>query len=228
MSTESRRPPPNLSSSSAADKSLKSPASRRWRQSIASVSRWLHIYLSMFGFATILFFSVTGITLNHPAWFGLSTERIVEHTGKVEPRWLKGETEGDVDAIDKLAIAEFLRSKHQLRGAVTDFRIDDLECAVTWKGPGYAADAVIDREQHEYRLSVVEHGFVPLINDLHKGRDTGRVWSLVIDVSALLMTISAVTGLILLLYIRRKLVPGLITAAVGFAVLVALYVWGVP
>ena len=28
--------------------------------------RWLHIYLSMFGLAAVLFFSVTGITLNHP------------------------------------------------------------------------------------------------------------------------------------------------------------------
>ena len=26
--------------------------------------RWLHIYLSLFGFATLIFFSLTGITLN--------------------------------------------------------------------------------------------------------------------------------------------------------------------
>ena len=30
--------------------------------------RWLHIYSSMFGLVAILFFSVTGILLNHPSW----------------------------------------------------------------------------------------------------------------------------------------------------------------
>ena len=31
--------------------------------------RWLHVYLSMISLAVVLFFSVTGITLNHPDWF---------------------------------------------------------------------------------------------------------------------------------------------------------------
>ena len=37
--------------------------------------RWLHIYLSMFSLAVVLFFSVTGITLNHPDWFFGGAER---------------------------------------------------------------------------------------------------------------------------------------------------------
>ena len=28
--------------------------------------RWLHVYISMLSFLAILFFAVTGITLNHP------------------------------------------------------------------------------------------------------------------------------------------------------------------
>jgi hypothetical protein len=38
--------------------------------------RWLHIYLSMFGLAAVLFFSVTGLTLNHPDWFGEPERRV--------------------------------------------------------------------------------------------------------------------------------------------------------
>jgi len=34
-------------------------------------------------------------------------------------------------------------------------------------------------------------------NDLHKGRDTGKTWSILIDVSAVLMTLISLTGLIL-------------------------------
>ena len=32
-------------------------------------SRWLHVYLSMFSFAVLMFFAVTGLTLNHANWF---------------------------------------------------------------------------------------------------------------------------------------------------------------
>ncbi|RZK83430.1 MAG: peptidase, partial [Pedobacter sp.] len=38
--------------------------SSRPKKDIAKVSRWLHIYLSMVSFAIVLFFSVTGLTLN--------------------------------------------------------------------------------------------------------------------------------------------------------------------
>ena len=55
---------------------------------------------------------------------------------------------------------------------------------VTFKGPGYAADAFIDRESGRYDLTQTYHGFIAVINDLHKGRDTGPAWSVVIDVSA--------------------------------------------
>jgi hypothetical protein len=36
---------------------------------IARISRWLHIYLSMISFVIVLFFSATGLTLNHADYF---------------------------------------------------------------------------------------------------------------------------------------------------------------
>ncbi len=42
------------------------PFRRRLAIRFAKLVRWLHIYLSMFGLAAVLFFSATGITLNHP------------------------------------------------------------------------------------------------------------------------------------------------------------------
>ena len=49
----------------------------------ARLMRWLHIYLSMLGLAAVLFFSVTGITLNHPDWvFGQ-----VERSARPKGRW---------------------------------------------------------------------------------------------------------------------------------------------
>jgi hypothetical protein len=39
-----------------------------WKKNTASIARWLHIYLSMISFVIILFFAVTGLTLNHADW----------------------------------------------------------------------------------------------------------------------------------------------------------------
>ncbi|HUQ70216.1 MAG TPA: PepSY-associated TM helix domain-containing protein [Planctomycetaceae bacterium] len=200
-------------------------ASRRLGSRIAATVRWLHIYLSMFGFATILLFSVTGITLNHPTWFGLDADRIDDVSGEIEREWLQSSADA---AVDQLAIAEFLRSRHRLHGAVREFRVDEFECFVSFKGPGYAADAFIDRATGRYQLTVSQHGAVAVLNDLHKGRDTGRSWSLVIDLSAGLMGLSAVTGLVLLFYLKRRRVAGLVTALVGTVAIVAAYLWLVP
>ncbi len=128
----------------------------------------------------------------------------------------------------KLEVVEHLRKEHGIRGALAEFKVDERECMVTFKGPGYSADAFIDRETGHYRMTESRHGFLAVINDLHKGRDTGRAWAVVIDVSAGLMVVISLTGLILLFYIKRRRIPGSIIGLVGTAALVAMYWFWVP
>ncbi len=197
--------------------------------------RWLHIYLSMFGLAAVLFFSATGLTLNHPDWFYSGAERRDDTEGDLDRKWLnpespKGTTSSASDEgrdVAKLEIVEHLRKTHGVRGALAEFRTDEAECLVTFKGPGYAADAFIDRASGHYRLSQAYHGFVALINDLHKGRDSGPVWSVLIDVSAVVMTVISLTGLILLFYLKLRRIPGLVAIGVGTAVVVGVFWFGV-
>jgi hypothetical protein len=195
--------------------------------------RWLHIYTSMFGLAAILFFSVTGITLNHPQWFYAAAESRTDAEGQVERRWLRRGSASAADTdperqVDKLEVVEHLRKTHRVRGALAEFRVDDSECMVSFKGPGYAADAFIDRDSGKYRISETYHGFVAVLNDLHKGRDTGPVWSWVIDVAAGLMTFVSLTGLVLLFYLKLRRVPGLVVTALGGVVVVVLALFFVP
>jgi hypothetical protein len=194
---------------------------------------WLHIYLSMLGLAAVLFFGATGLTLNHPDWFFANAERRTQAEGRVESAWLHldatGADPGDLDRqVDKLRVVEHLRQAHGVRGALTEFRVDEAECMVTFKGPGYDADALIDRETGRYDLTQRFQGFVAVLNDLHKGRDTGPVWSWVIDVSAVLMVIIALTGLVLLFYLRLRRRPGLVVALAGTVVLLLIFWLGVP
>jgi hypothetical protein len=184
--------------------------------------RWVHIYLSMFSMAALLFFAVTGITLNHPAWFFGGSERTVQVQGQLKTAWLnRADTAG---SVAKLEVVEHLRKTHGIRGALAEFREDERECMVTFKGPGYAADAFIDRATGHYDLTETAQGFVAINNDLHKGRDSGKAWSVLIDASAILMTFVSLTGLVLLFYIKRRRRSGLLTALVG-TIVVAVVFW---
>ncbi|WP_240911572.1 PepSY-associated TM helix domain-containing protein [Paludisphaera soli] len=190
------------------------------RVRIAGPVRWLHTYLSMFGLAAVLFFSLTGITLNHPRWFydGVATNLEIE--GRLDPALIR-------DEPDKLEVVEHLRREHGLRGALASFTAEEDECVVTFKGPGYSADAFIRRPEGDYRVVEERHGLVAVINDLHKGRDSGPVWSAVVDVSAALMALAAATGLFLLFYIKRRRALGLLTALAGAVALAAAFFLGV-
>jgi hypothetical protein len=176
----------------------------------------------MVSFALVFFFAVTGLTLNHADKFGdqVHTE---QEKGKLNPHWVNTP---DTLKIAKLEMVEYLRNRHGIKAALSDFRIDDAQIGVSFKGPGFAADAFIDRTTGAYDLTKTSAGFVGIINDLHKGRDTGPVWSVVIDIAAILMTLVSLTGMILLLFIRRKRFSGLIMAALGLLMAYIVYkIW---
>jgi len=57
---------------------------RRRRSPVKTLSawmRWLHIYSSMLGLLALLFFAVTGVTLNHADWFFSENEQTEESSG---------------------------------------------------------------------------------------------------------------------------------------------------
>ena len=192
----------------------------RWRKRIVTWARWLHIYLSMASFAILLFFAVTGLTLNHQEWFA-KQQRTVTFKGSVDRAWIGAD-------VAKLEIVEYLRRTHQIKAALSDFRIDDSQISANFKGPGYAADAFIDRGTGAYEVSETRMGWGAVINDLHKGRDSGHVWSFLIDASAVFMSLVAATGLALIFFLTKWRRSGLIALAVGAVLCYVLYVTFVP
>jgi hypothetical protein len=173
----------------------------------------------MASFAILFFFAVTGLTLNHPDWFG-DRQQVTQHKGAVQAAWVSGKD------VAKLEIAEFLRKSHGIKGTVADFRVDDSQCSVSFKGPGYSADAFIDRQTGKYEVTETRLGFVAVMNDLHKGRDTGPTWSLIIDFSAVLMALLSLTGILLMYFLKRKRFSGFTTAVVGGVICYVVYrVW---
>jgi hypothetical protein len=186
-----------------------------WKRQLATASRWVHVYLSMVSFAILLFFAVTGLTLNHAEWFG-DMQRTVQVKGVIDPK------------LSKLDIVEFLRAHHNVKGAMSDFRTDDAQFTVAFRGPGYSADTIIDRDTGKYTLTEVRAGAVAVLNDLHKGRDTGPGWSWMIDASAILMTIVSISGLTLIFFLPKRRFAGLLLTAAGIVVCLAVYKIWVP
>ncbi|QDU94823.1 PepSY-associated TM helix domain-containing protein [Lignipirellula cremea] len=237
MTTPSPAAPPSTPAGEAgrpsADRRPRT-GNRNWYSASAAAFRWLHIYLSMLSFAGVLFFAATGVTLNHPSWFGGQTQVLHDYRGQIPLELLREESDDETDeeltddSVQRLEVAEMLRANHQLRGAVKEFEIDEFECLVFFKGPGYAADAAVDRETGAYVLTEAVTGPVAIMNDLHKGRDSGAGWSWVIDLSAVLMILMSVSGFGLLFYLRKRRRSGIVTAVLATLAMLAVWYWWVP
>lgn len=165
----------------------------------------------MLSFAILLFFAVTGFTLNHAEWFDRQQRPTVYH-GALNAAWVNT---ADPGAVAKDELVNYFRRTYRTKGALSDFHVDGDQCEILFKGPGYEADATIDRETGKYDLTISPFSLIAVLNDLHKGRDTGKKWSAVIDFSAVLMTLVSLTGLTLIFFLNKRRSSGLLLVAVG-------------
>lgn len=193
------------------------------RRSSANLQRWTrlaHTYTSMAALLVVLFFGVTGLTLNHPDWtFGF--DESVSHAEGSLPSGLRTD---DGDAVGLLAVSEFLRAEHGVRGTVAEFDSDDTGGWLSYRGPGYAAEATYDSAAGTFTLDVTRQGVVGVLNDLHKGRDADSPWRVVIDVAAVFLVLIAASGLLLQLLLRRRRRIALTLVAIG-GLLTTILAW---
>ncbi|MEM7315027.1 MAG: PepSY-associated TM helix domain-containing protein [Planctomycetota bacterium] len=126
------------------------------------------------------------------------------------------------------SIVNYLKSKHKLRGKVAEFIVETEEVVVILKGPAYAADIYVNRKSGKYTISESKSNLVGLVNDLHKGRDSGSAWSLLIDVSAIALIAISLSGFGLLFYIRKERIAGLVVSLIGTLAMLAVWWLWVP
>ncbi len=192
-----------------------------WKRRTAHWSRWLHTYLSMVSFTILLFFAVTGLTLNHQSLFtGIASPK--RFTGALEPSWMKAPDDHKADIVGAL------RSQHGIKADLTDFRVDEDQVQISFKGPGYSAYGFADRRSGKYEMNENRLGLIAILNDLHKGRDSGKAWASIIDISAILMVLVSLSGLVLIFFLHKKLRSGLIALAIGTVLCYAVYLVWVP
>lgn len=205
---DAERPAPRRRGTSHSDAAKRT--ANRW-------TRWIHVYASMIAFVIVLFFGITGITLNHPNWTFGDDVNTTTTTGQ-----LSIDTTLDDGSVNYLAISEYIRNTYDVSGQVDSFSDTNGQASIAYKNPGYAADLFVDMDTGEYTLTVEQQGWVAVVNDLHKGRDTGSAWKWVIDLSAGFLVLISLTGLTMQFFLRKRRRSALITACVGGIVVLAL------
>ena len=183
-------------------------------------TRTLHIYISMLGLLALIFFSFTGIMLNHEEWFGFAAPHLVKKDGTLP--------EATAREPDKLAIVEKLRKDFGATGALESFEIEDDRLAVVFKSPGRRAEAALTRADGHAEVTLETHGFNGRLAELHRGTDAGPGWRFIIDASAVLLLITSLTGVALWTLVPKWRPLGLAAVAVSVLVCAVVYFALVP
>ncbi len=155
--------------------------------------RQWHWISSALCLAFMLLFAVTGFTLNHPTLF------------EAEPKSVVRESEISQDLSDQLAevedvsvlpaeLASALQDETGVNAAGRTAVVEYGEMTIDLARPGVDAYLAIDLEGQFASYESIDRGVIATLNDLHKGRDAGVVWGLLIDLSAFVIILFSLTG----------------------------------
>ena len=198
-------------------------------------ARRLHIYVSMALLLVVLFFSLTGITLNRPHLYVSDSPNVDRNLLSIPGRFFV--LEQGKFSVDKTPLLNYLATEGKLSGKpsamqmfseVEEGELVEGELSLDYKGPGYNSTVFIDMVTQEAEIEITHYGAIAVLNDLHKGRDSGEVWAWFIDISALLMVFFVLTGVCLLVPKKKSFSLGLKWTAFGSMVTLLIYLFAVP
>jgi len=165
---------------------------------LRQMRQWHWISAAMCLVGTLLF-AITGITLNHAS--KIESKPVTDAVTRTLPQEmlaaLKATGPGSKRPIPP-AVAEWIARQTPARVAGRDTEWSAQEIYVPLPRPGGDAWLSIDLGNGEVRYERTDRGWISYLNDLHKGRNTGAIWSLFLDVFAVACVVFCITGLVLL------------------------------
>ena len=181
-------------------------------------SRYVHGWLSAFAFLTLLFFSVTGLLLNHPEWF--EPTKTEQTTQLILPESILKSIKQQENPSD--AILNYVRQQQNVVGRYQSSEVMDNEVMIRLESPAGATDIWVMADTGETEITQKPASTVSMLNDLHRGKNSGLAWSWLIDISAIIVIALSLVGYILFLSIKTRLVTHLVLTAVSLALIILL------
>lgn len=162
----------------------------RW----GTLRQW-HWVSSALCLAGMLLFAVSGITLNH--------------AGQIEARPSIQTLEAQLPVV---LLAQLNPPAAELPAEVQRWLEQTLGKRLDWRGLEWSTDELylalprpggdgwlsVELDSGELLYEVTDRGWIAYLNDLHKGRHTGVLWSWFIDLFAAVCVVFSLTGLWLL------------------------------
>ncbi len=223
------------------------------KKEIFSFSRLLHVYLSTFLFSLLIFFSVTGVTLNHRWYDSESNQEIkIEKVISTEQlaKWVPAQARGSIKRGTTLENSSELpmvkpqqinwnpditKITNDLRQAYSlpvptriDLEPEFKEIILDFKVPAGFATVTLSFEEQTLIFEQEKGSLLGILNDLHKGRHSGKSWSWLIDLSAGLIVLFSITGLIILFQGKKYRRGGVFSFLLGTLTPYFIYLFFVP
>lgn len=192
--------------------------------------RLLHSYSSMLVLVLLLFFAVTGITLNHPDLLqSQAGKKSRQLTIELPEHFHHSDLPEQANQQQKIAedLYQWLRQQHQVKASVFSYRIEAEEGLIEldFKRPAGYVSAIVDFNESTIELEEEFNGYLALLNDLHKGRHAGGSWILLIDLTAIACIIFAITGFYLMLRQNSRRSAGNSFALLGILLTIFAYIF---
>ncbi|MFC7291216.1 PepSY-associated TM helix domain-containing protein [Hirschia litorea] len=192
---------PTLAPNLNASKTARKKASNFWKKQ-ARIWHWISGAICLIG---MLLFAVTGITLNHAADIK-STPKITTSELTLSDVMLEKisafPVDGEIDLPKDLV--RYLRRELNVNTAGRSAELTDIDIYVGLPRAGGDAWLAIDRDTGLVEYESTSRGAISYLNDLHKGRNTGAVWALFLDVFSVATIFFCLTGLWLLQIHSKK------------------------
>lgn len=164
---------------------------------LGSLRQW-HWISSAVCLVGILLFAVTGITLNHAAQIK-STPKVTTLDVQIPAEILAGMVVPETDKAPLPGtLIDWLAQTQNITDANHDAEWSEDDIYLSLPRPGGDAWLSIDLASGELVYELTDRGWISYFNDLHKGRNTGGVWSWFIDIFAVACIVFCITGLLLL------------------------------
>jgi hypothetical protein len=196
------------------------------KQAFYRLCREWHGYLSAVAFVALLFFSATGIVMNHPGITDNDLPALIQRPFVLSPAEIATIRANPDPGQTLVRTAE--RHGGKLAGGFRDGQKDGDDIFVRLQGASSNTDLHGDLATGKVDVTIIPAKPLEILNNLHRGDRAGRLWQVLVDGSAILLIVVSLLGYILFLSMRFRTRTALLLTGATLAALVAVFFLAVP